>query len=139
MKSSSGIPWSACASSTLLLQRRLLGRDCGKWRTMVRLSAQQLGQAQALTAAAFGIDPATEWRIVADEKESSIIVCVGEDGRAYVPLVEHEAMRRKKALMTQCLMKIAQAMNHMADELEREGSSIFDETQAVPLQDEPPK
>ncbi len=63
------------------------------------------------------------------------IVIVGDDGHAYVSLAEHEQMRRKKALMTECLLKIAAAMKKLADELEKEDSSLTDETRPAPLGD----
>ncbi len=64
------------------------------------------------------------------------IVIVGDDGHAYVSLAEHEQMRRKKALMTQCLMSIAHEMNKLADALEAENSSIDEETRPAPLGDQ---
>ena len=63
------------------------------------------------------------------------IVIVGPDGHGYVPIGEHERMRRKKALMTECLVKIAHEMNKLADSLEAEGSSIDEETRPAPLGD----
>ena len=63
------------------------------------------------------------------------IVIVGPDGHGYVPIAEHERTRRKKALMTECLVHIAQQMNKLADALEAEGSSIDDETRPTPLGD----
>jgi hypothetical protein len=69
------------------------------------------------------------------DDDSSVIVAVMDgDKRAWIPLADHERMRRKKLLMTECLMAIAQAMNRMADELEKEGSSIDEETQPAPLE-----
>ena len=66
---------------------------------------------------------------------SDPIVIVGQDQQCYVTLAEHERVRRKKALMTECLMKIAAAMNKLADDLETENSSIEDETRPAPLGD----
>ena len=63
------------------------------------------------------------------------IVIVGDDGHAYVSLAEHEQMRRKKALMVNCLVHIAQQMNKLADDLEAECSSIDEETRPAPLGD----
>ena len=63
------------------------------------------------------------------------IVIVGPDGSAYVPMADHERTRRKKALMTECLLKIAAAMKKLADELEKEDSSLTDETRPAPLGD----
>lgn len=67
--------------------------------------------------------------------DSPVICAVMEgDPRAYVPLADHERTRRKKALMTECLMNIAQAMNKLADGLEAENTSIEDETRPAPLE-----
>ena len=63
------------------------------------------------------------------------IVIVGDDGHAYVSLAEHEQMRRKKALMTECLLKIAREMNKFADALEAEDASLETETRPAPLGD----
>lgn len=57
------------------------------------------------------------------------------DPRAWVPLTDYELVRRKKALMTECLMAVADAMNKLADELEKEDSSLTDETRPAPLGD----
>lgn len=69
--------------------------------------------------------------------DTSPVVCAVMDGdkRAWVPLADHERMRKKKALMTECLVKIAQQMNKLADALEAEGSSIDEETRPAPLGD----
>ena len=91
---------------------------------------------------------------------SDPIVIVGPDGRGYVTLAEHERVRRKKALMTECLMgitrimngsvaemekehpnlheqwvQVAQLMNFMADGLEAENATIDTETRPAPLGD----
>ncbi len=63
------------------------------------------------------------------------IVIVGDDGHAYVSLAEHEQMRRKKALMTECLVHIAREMNKFADALEAEDASLETETRPAPLGD----
>lgn len=48
------------------------------------------------------------------------IVIVGEDGRAYVTMGEHERVRRKKEIFQHCLVDIVHRMNKMADEIEAE-------------------
>ena len=63
------------------------------------------------------------------------IVIVGPDGHGYVPIAEHERTRRKKALMTECLVHIAQEMTKLADGLDKENSSLEDETRPAPLGD----
>lgn len=63
------------------------------------------------------------------------IVIVGDDGRAYVSLAEHEQMRRKKALAMDCLHRIAREMNKFADALEAEDASLETETRPAPLGD----
>lgn len=62
----------SCAVSLLLLQRRMCGRDCSKWATMLRLepTTVQVEAAKALAQAAMEVDPATEWRIVGDSPEA---------------------------------------------------------------------
>ena len=66
---------------------------------------------------------------------SDPIVIVGQDQQCYVTLAEHERTRRKKALMTECLITIAKAMNKLADGLDKENSSLEDETRPAPLGD----
>lgn len=66
---------------------------------------------------------------------SDPIVIVGPDGRGYVPIEEHERVRRKSAMKTACLLTVAKAMNKLADDLETENSSIKDETRPAPLGD----
>jgi len=66
MPPSSAPPSSGCAASTLLLQRRLFVGDCAKWRTVLRVGSAHIAAAQALVAAAQGIDLTVEWRIVLD-------------------------------------------------------------------------
>ncbi len=88
--------------------------------------------AQMLAQDAMDLDPETEWRIVDD---SPIVGVMYGDKSAWVPLADHERTRRKKALMTECLMAVAKAMNKLADELEREDSSLTDETRPAPLGD----
>ena len=66
---------------------------------------------------------------------SDPLVIVGPDQQCYVPIAEHERTRRKKALMTECLMKIAAAMNKLADDLETENAALEDETRPAPLGD----
>ena len=66
---------------------------------------------------------------------SDPIVIVGPDGRGYVPMAEHERVRRKSALKTECLITIAKAMNKLADGLDKENSSLEDETRPAPLGD----
>ena len=70
MKPSSAPPSPSCAPTTLLLQRRLCGRDCGKWRTVVRLGPThvEVSAAQMLAQDAMDLDPQTEWRIVEDAR-----------------------------------------------------------------------
>ena len=64
------------------------------------------------------------------------IVCVGEDGRAYVTMVEHERVRRKKEIFQRCLVDIAHRLNTMADEIEREQPQPWTEpTAPAPLGD----
>lgn len=63
------------------------------------------------------------------------IVIVGPDGHGYVPIGEHERMRRKKALAMDCLHKIAREMNKFADALEAEDASLETETRPAPLGD----
>ncbi|MCU0920762.1 MAG: hypothetical protein MUF16_10555 [Burkholderiaceae bacterium] len=46
------------------------------------------------------------------------------DPRAWVPMEDHERLRRKKALMTACLMEIAHIMNGSAAEMEREHPNL---------------
>lgn len=112
MQPSSAPQSNGCAPSTLLLQRRLCGRDCGKWRTVCRLSAEQRGRAEQLARLAFGIDPATEWRIVSDAPDAIIAAA---DGRAYVPLAEHERVRRKMVRFRAALHQIVAALDTLSD------------------------
>lgn len=66
---------------------------------------------------------------------SDPIVIVGPDQRCYVTLEEHKRTRRKSAMKTACLLTIAEAMNKLADGLEKENSSLTDETRPAPLGD----
>lgn len=62
------------------------------------------------------------------------IVIVGEDGRAYVTMVEHERVRRKKEIFQHCLVDIAHRLNQMADEIEAEQPQEWDQpTAPAPL------
>lgn len=75
--------------------------------------------------------------MITDTQPDSSLICgvMQGDKRAWIPLEDHERVRRKKAFMTECLMEIAQAMNRMADKLEKEGSSVEEETKPAPLGD----
>ena len=50
----------------LLLQRKLLGRDCAKWRTVLPFSHDQIPQANALAMQAIALCPGITFRIVED-------------------------------------------------------------------------
>ena len=68
MTPSSAPPSPSCEPTTLLLQRRLLGRDCAKWRTVVRIGPTHVEviAAQMLAQDAMDLDPQTDWRVVED-------------------------------------------------------------------------
>jgi hypothetical protein len=62
------------------------------------------------------------------------IVTVGPDGRAYVTVVEHERLRRKKEIFQSALVDMARRMNQMAAEIEREQPQPWTEpTAPAPL------
>jgi len=56
-------PLSASSPTTLLLQRRRSGSDCGKWRTVLHCTPRQLDGVTSWVAAARVIDSAVDWRL----------------------------------------------------------------------------
>jgi hypothetical protein len=70
MTRSSAPPSRPCVGTwqTLLLQRRRCDGDCGKWRTVLRLSEPgSANLAAQLVALARRIDPMVVWRVAPDE------------------------------------------------------------------------
>lgn len=56
------------------------------------------------------------------------------DPRAWVPLEDHEALRRRKELLQHALLDIVNRLNRLADQYEREVGLAWDEpTGPAPL------
>lgn len=56
------------------------------------------------------------------------------DSRAWVPMADHEALRRRKELLQHALLDIVARLNKLADDYEREVGKSWDEpTGPAPL------
>ena len=66
------------AGSKWLLQRRKLGMDCAKWRTVVSLPLSKVEAGTQFVVLAQEIDPEVAWRLVEDCPQPRKLAWIGQ-------------------------------------------------------------